>query len=99
MNAGNSAEHFSAQDAQDNPDWTTIPGKELDAAAKLRHARLYVEMSQVAFAALLGIPVSTLRNWEQRRTMPDALATALIDLIYDDPEGIRSRLEKRRAAA
>ena len=47
---------------------------------------------------LLGIPVATLQNWEQRRTVPDAVATTLIDLIFDDPKDMRIRMMRRNAA-
>lgn len=61
---------------------------------KLTHRML--EMSQGDFAALLGIPVAALQNWEQRRT--DAVARTLIDLIHDDPKEMRARLMRRNAA-
>ncbi|MCT7374790.1 helix-turn-helix domain-containing protein [Chelativorans salis] len=54
-------------------------------------------MNQSGFAALLGIPLAALRNWEQRRTEPDATAKTLIDLIFADPKGMRERLERRNA--
>ncbi len=88
------AEEF---DIEDNPEWDETNSKPADFAAKLQFARIFVEMSQAEFATLLGIPVATLRNWEQRRTEPEPMAKALIDLIFDDPEGMRARLEKRRA--
>ncbi len=90
---------FATQDALDNPDWTVTPTRALEAAEKGKIARLRLELSQSDFAALLGIPVATLRNWEQRRTEPDPIARTLIDLVFDDPEGMRQRLLKRKAAA
>jgi putative transcriptional regulator len=92
------ADDFEAQDALDNPDWTTVRTKPLDAAAKLHHTRILMAMSQADFASLLGVPVSTLQNWEQRRTEPDAMARTLIDLLFDDPEGMRDRLRRLKAA-
>ena len=81
-----------------NPEWDETNTRPLDAAAKLAFARVFLEMKQRDFAALLDIPLSTLQNWEQRRTEPDAIARTLIDLVYDDPEGMRDRLNRRRAA-
>ena len=95
---GNTADDFEAQDALDNPDWTTTPTRPLDGSAKLQFVRLFLQASQAEFAALLGVPVSTLQNWEQRRTEPDAMARTLIDLLYDDPEGLRERLLRLKAA-
>ena len=85
-------------DAADNPDWTTAKIKPLDTAAKLQLLRGRIEMNQADFADLLAIPVATLRNWEQRRTRPDPAAVTLIELIYQDPEGMRERLLRSKAA-
>ena len=85
-------------DWDDNPEWDETNTQPLDLAAKVQHARVMLTMTQGDFAALLDIPVSTLRNWEQRRTTPDPIARTLIDLIYADPQGMRERLERRKAA-
>lgn len=98
MKPGNTVDDFAAQDALDNPDWTAVDTKPLDAAVKLHHTRILMAMSQADFASLLGVPVSTLQNWEQRRTEPDAMARTLIDLLFDDPEGMRDRLRRLKAA-
>lgn len=81
----------------DNPEWDENNTRPLDHAVKIKVARARLGMSQEGFAALLHIPASSLRNWEQRRTRPDAPALTLIDLIYRDPQGIRERLERETA--
>ena len=85
-------------DADDNPEWNDGNSRLPDAAAKLKATRAALMVSQSDFAALLGIPVATLQNWEQRRTVPDAVATTLIDLIFDDPKDMRIRMMRRNAA-
>lgn len=82
----------------DNPEWTDENTVPLDFAAKLKVIRARLKLSQNAFASLLRIPATSLRNWEQRRTEPDAPARTLIDLIYQDPKGIQARLAKSEAA-
>jgi putative transcriptional regulator len=82
----------------DNPDWSELTPAPLDHAAKLKATRARLSMSQAAFAALLHIPRSTLQNWEQRRTEPDAFTLTIIDLIYDDPEGMAERLKRKLVA-
>ena len=82
----------------DNPEWTDENSRPADIIEKLQAARVALLMRQADFAALLGIPVATLRNWEQRRTQPDPVAKTLIDLIFADPQGMRERLERRNAA-
>lgn len=85
-------------ESDDNPEWTERNTRPLDSSAKLKMSRGIVDMSQPNFAALLGIPLATLQNWEQRRTEPDPIARTLIDLVFDDPQGMLERLEKRKAA-
>ncbi|MFZ5616320.1 MAG: helix-turn-helix domain-containing protein [Pseudomonadota bacterium] len=78
----------------DNPDWTKGGLEPLDPAAMLRVARARLGLTQEEAAALLGVNVATLRNWEQRRTKPDGAATTLIRLLYDHP----ARMSKLLAA-
>jgi putative transcriptional regulator len=49
-------------------------------------------MTQVEFAEAFGLPVSTLRDWEQRRSTPDAPARALLRAIEREPETMRRLL-------
>jgi len=85
-------------DDNDNPEWTGDNTAPLDYAGKLKVIRARLKLSQSAFAGLVHIPATSLRNWEQRRTEPDAPARTLIDLIYQDPKGLRARLAKYKAA-
>ena len=48
--------------------------------------RLQLQMTQVEFARILQIPVSTLRNWEQGRVRIDPAARALFRILKKDPE-------------
>jgi putative transcriptional regulator len=47
-----------------------------------------VKMSQREFALLVGVPVKTLQNWEQKRTRPTGPARALLRAIAKDPEHV-----------
>ncbi|WP_299440306.1 helix-turn-helix domain-containing protein [uncultured Rhodospira sp.] len=84
-------------DFDDNPDWSDIDLKAPDHAAMLRAARAMLGLSQAQASALLGLPTATLRNWEQRRTVPDDAGKTLIALVYRDPETLRRLLEKGAA--
>lgn len=61
-------------------------------------------LSQAKFAALLGISVSTLQNWEQNRRRPDGPAKVLLRVAAAHPEALlsvakaRSRRPVRRGA-
>jgi Helix-turn-helix domain len=45
-----------------------------DAAAYARRVRRKVSLSQVAFARRIGVPVDTVRNWEQGKRTPQGPA-------------------------
>jgi putative transcriptional regulator len=46
------------------------------------------DLTQVEFAALLGISVRTLRNWEQGRRVPDGAALVLLRVAEKHPEAV-----------
>lgn len=46
------------------------------------------QLSQAKFASLLGISVSTLRNWEQGRRKPEGAARVLLKVADRHPEAI-----------
>lgn len=48
--------------------------------------RKKLQKTQPAFAKLLAIPVSTLRDWEQGRKQPDSAAVTLIKVAQMHPE-------------
>jgi putative transcriptional regulator len=45
-------------------------------------------LSQPKFAALLGISVGTLRNWEQGRRRPEGSARVLLRVVAEHPEAV-----------
>ncbi len=45
-------------------------------------------LTQVQFAALLGISVRTLRNWEQGRRVPEGPARVLLQVAAKYPEAV-----------
>jgi putative transcriptional regulator len=69
-----------------------------EALAKMRRIspvkalRQRLGMTQVEFAEAFGLPISTLRDWEQRRSTPDAPARALLRAIEREPETMRRLL-------
>ena len=62
---------------------------------KLKALRESLEMTQKEFSENFGIPYATVRNWEQPdRGQPNVAASLLIDLIAEDPKGIKSLVTK-----
>ena len=45
-------------------------------------------LSQPKFAALMGISVGTLRNWEQGRRKPEGSARVLLRVVEQHPEAV-----------
>ncbi len=85
-----------ARQIADDPD--TAPFVTLDMLIAPRNLRSRLDMTQAAFAAALGIPVATLRNWEQGRNTIDPAARALLVLVARDPGGTLAALATARAA-
>lgn len=56
-------------------------------------------MSQTAFAEALMIPVATLRNWEQGRTIPDPAARSLMRAVAGDPARVFALIRGATEAA
>ncbi|OZB04009.1 MAG: transcriptional regulator [Idiomarina sp. 34-48-12] len=55
------------------------------AAVEVKQIRKKTKLSQDKFAQLIGVEVSTLRNWEQGRREPTGPAKILIRAIANDP--------------
>jgi putative transcriptional regulator len=48
--------------------------------------RKHLRMTQSEFAKALRIPLSTLRNWEQGRVLPDPSARSLLTIVAKNPK-------------
>jgi len=57
-------------------------------ALNIRRIRQGYQLTQNEFAALLGISVRTLRNWEQGRRVPEGPARVLLQVAAKHPEAI-----------
>ncbi len=60
--------------------------------SRVKVLRQRLGMTQVQFAEAFGLPISTLRDWEQNRCVPDAPARALLRAIEREPETMRRLL-------
>ncbi len=67
-----------------------------DAAAPpaVRDLRRRARLTQLEFASRLGVPVETIRNWEQGKRMPRGPARALLAVIAHAPDMVFSALAK-----
>jgi len=86
--------------ARSDPDAQPLTPEQL---AKMRRVsrvkvlRQRLGMTQMEFAQAFHLPITTLRDWEQRRSVPDAPARALLLAIERDPKVMRRLLSDRVA--
>lgn len=85
-----------ARAIKDDPD--SPPEVTLDMLIAPKNLRRRLGMTQEQFANAIGLPVATLRNWEQGRNGIDPAGKSLLILIARDPEGVLSALAAARAA-
>ena len=58
----------------------------------VRKLRETFGLTQPKFAALMGISVATLRNWEQGRTYPEGAARVLLKVAAHRPDAVLEAL-------
>jgi putative transcriptional regulator len=63
-------------------------------APEVRDLRRRARLTQQEFAARLGVPVETIRNWEQGKRAPRGPARALLAVIAHAPDTVFAALAK-----
>lgn len=73
----------------------SVPAMPCDAMPPaVRDLRRRARLTQMEFASRLGVPVETIRNWEQGKRMPRGPARALLAVIAHAPDAVFSALAK-----
>jgi len=70
------------------------PPASVAGAPEVRDLRRRAQLTQQEFAARLGVPVETIRNWEQGKRAPRGPARALLAVIAHAPEMVFAALAK-----
>ncbi|WP_426443281.1 helix-turn-helix domain-containing protein [Bradyrhizobium genosp. P] len=65
----------------------------------VRDLRRRAQLTQCEFAAKLGVPVETIRNWEQGKRAPRGPARALLAVIAHSPETVFAALSSEPTPA
>jgi putative transcriptional regulator len=73
---------------------TFVVPVEAVSAPVVRDLRRRAQLTQQQFAARLGVPVETIRNWEQGKRMPRGPARALLAVIAHAPETVFAALAR-----
>lgn len=84
----------------DDPDNPPLAEKELEivraGVPNIRAVRRHMGMTQEQFAEAYGLSVTSVRDWEQGRHVPESAALSYLRMIALDPEGtLRIRRENR----
>ena len=82
------------RDGQEFPLVPATPAASAEAPPVVRDLRRRARLTQLEFAARLGVPVETIRNWEQGKRMPRGPARALLAVIAHAPETVFAALAK-----
>jgi putative transcriptional regulator len=69
-----------------------IAAAETASAPAVRDLRRRARLTQLEFASRLGVPVETIRNWEQGKRVPRGPARALLAVIAHAPETVFAAL-------
>ena len=69
-----------------------VTSGETPALPAVRDLRRRAQLTQLEFAARLGVPVETIRNWEQGKRAPRGPARALLAVIAHSPETVFAAL-------
>jgi putative transcriptional regulator len=72
--------------AAGRPDWRRRADVVDSDAAYARSVRARTGLTQSAFAAGIGVPIETVRNWEQGKRAPRGPARALLKVIDKAPD-------------
>jgi putative transcriptional regulator len=83
---------LSDPDAQPLSDDNAAFRERLPQARVIRRA---LRLTQEDFAARYHIPIGTLRDWEQGRSVPDQPARAYLHAIAGDPEAVFQALKAK----
>ncbi len=84
----------NALDDPDNPPLTEAELDRVRVARAVQAVRRARGMSQAVFAKTYGIAVARLRDWEQGRFKPDAMARAYLATIAHEPDAVARALDK-----
>lgn len=78
----------AAQEAAAMARGEPVPGAVVHMPPDVRAIRTRLKLTQPAFARRFGLPVGTVRDWEQGRAVPDQAARILLRVIEREPEAV-----------
>jgi putative transcriptional regulator len=79
---------------RDGQEFPLTPAAPETGTLEVRALRRRAQLTQQEFAARLGVPVETIRNWEQGKRAPRGPARALLAVIAHAPDTVFAALAK-----
>ena len=90
--------HRAALSDPDCPPATEAQLARARRVPSVRALRLRMNLTQEEFAARFGLPLGTVRDWEQGAHRPDRAAQVLLTVIANNPDAVIRALEEKPAA-
>jgi putative transcriptional regulator len=90
--------HAAAVSDPDCPPATAAQLARARRVPNVRALRERLSLTQEEFAARFGLPLGTVRDWEQGAHRPDRAAQVLLRVIAANPDAVVHALKKRSAA-
>ncbi len=78
----------------DNPPLSATELRRMRPVPNPKEIRRRLHLTQEQFAARFGLPLGTLRDWEQGAREPDSAARTLLRVIEREPEAVVRALEE-----
>jgi putative transcriptional regulator len=85
----------AARGDPDNPPLTPEREARMRRVPQVKVMRRALGLTQEDFAARFRIPLGTLRDWEQGKSVPDQATRAYLTVIARDPESVSRALQFR----
>ena len=92
------ARHAAALSDPDCPPATEEQLARARRVVNVRAIRQSMKLTQEEFAERFGLPLGTVRNWEQGAHRPDRAAQVLLTVIARDPDAVVRALRQKPAA-
>jgi putative transcriptional regulator len=83
----------AAKSDPDNQPATAAQLRRMRRVPEVKRLRWQLGLTQETFAERYGIPVATVRDWEQGRSSPDATARSFLRAIAKGPKQVAKLLE------
>jgi putative transcriptional regulator len=90
--------HAAALSDPDSPPATEAQLARARRVPSVRALRQRMNLTQEEFAARFGLPLGTVRDWEQGAHRPDRAAQVLLTVIANNPDAVIRALKEKPAA-